>query len=98
MTMQSDPERSERKHLHKLVDFTGKRVLEIGCGQGRLTWQYASTARSVAGIDVDFDDLRVAMVDRPRDLAERVVFARANSVHLPFAEETFDIAVLAWSL
>lgn len=98
MTMQSDPERSERKYLRKLVDFTGKRLLEIGCGQGRLTWQYAGAARGVVGIDVDANDLRVATVDRPYDLAEKVVFAQANSVHLPFGKETFDIAILAWSL
>jgi ubiquinone/menaquinone biosynthesis C-methylase UbiE len=96
--MQSDPERRERRYLHKLVDFAGKRVLEIGCGQGRLTWQYAGAARRVLGIDLDADDLRVATVDRPYDLAERVVFARASAVHLPFAKETFDIAILAWSL
>jgi len=96
--MQSDPERNERKSLHKLVDFAGKRVLEIGCGQGRLTWQYAGAARSVVGIDVDADDLRVATVDRPHDLAEKIFFAQANSVHLPFVKETFDIAVLSWSL
>jgi ubiquinone/menaquinone biosynthesis C-methylase UbiE len=98
MMMQSDPERRERKHLRSLVDLAGKRVLEIGCGQGRLTWQYALSTGGVVGIDLDVDDLRVATVDRLHALAEKVAFARADSVHLPFAKETFDIAILAWSL
>jgi hypothetical protein len=27
-----------------------------------------------------------------------VSFARADSIHIPFAKEKFDIAILAWSL
>jgi ubiquinone/menaquinone biosynthesis C-methylase UbiE len=98
MTLQKDPERTETKVLRKYADFTGQRVLEIGCGDGRLTWQYAGPARFVAGIDLEPDDLRVATLDRPSDLQERVSFARADSIHIPFSKETFDIAILAWSL
>ena len=98
MTVQKDSERNEPKYLHKFADFAGKRVLEIGCGEGRLTWQYAREARSTVGIDLDRDVLRVATIDRPSDLESKVNFGRAMSEQLPFAKETFDIAVLAWSL
>ena len=98
MTLQSDPERNETKYLHKLADFAQKRVLEIGCGEGRLTWQYAKETRSTIGIDLDRDALRVATIDRPSDLESKVYFALAKSEQLPFSKETFDIAVLAWSL
>jgi ubiquinone/menaquinone biosynthesis C-methylase UbiE len=84
--------------LRKAVDFSGKRVLEVGCGEGRLTWQYARETRSTVGIDLDADALRVATIDRHSDLENRVFFARALSEQLPFPKETFDIAVLAWSL
>ncbi|HLF75031.1 MAG TPA: class I SAM-dependent methyltransferase [Anaerolineales bacterium] len=97
MTIQKDSERNETKYLRKFADFAGRRVLEIGCGEGRLTWQYAKQARSVAAIDLDADGLRVATIDRPSDLQDRVYFSRAESEHLPFAKETFDIALLAWS-
>ena len=98
MTLQKDPEGAEKKYLHKHMDFTGRRVLEIGCGEGRLTWKYAASARQVVGIDPDADGLRVARIDRPSDLEEKVSLSRADSVHLPFAREEFDIAILAWSL
>ncbi len=65
MSLQKDPERTETKYLHKFADFADKRVLEIGCGDGRLTWQYAKSARFVAGIDLEANDLRVATIDRP---------------------------------
>ncbi len=96
MTLFKDPERTETKTLHRFADFTGKRVLEIGCGDGRLTWQYAKGTKFVTGIDLNADDLRVATIDRPSDLP--VSFARADSIHIPFAKEKFDIAILAWSL
>ncbi|MBN2116943.1 MAG: class I SAM-dependent methyltransferase [Anaerolineales bacterium] len=98
MTLQKDTERNETKYLHGFADFTGKRVLEIGCGEGRLTWQYAKSTQTTIGVDPDRDALRVAAVDRPSDQQNKVHFACANSQHLPSAKETFDIAILAWSL
>ena len=98
MTVQRDPEGTEAKVLHQFVDFAGKHVLEIGCGEGRLTWKYAKPARGVVGIDLEAQDLRVAQIDRPSDLQRKTLFACADSIHLPFSKETFDIALLAWSL
>jgi len=98
MTLQKDPERTETKYLHKFADFSGKRVLEIGCGDGRLTWQYAKSASHAAAIDLDQDSLRYALVERASDLDDRVLFSRADSTHIPFSKEKFDIAILAWSL
>jgi ubiquinone/menaquinone biosynthesis C-methylase UbiE len=97
MTVQTDPEKTESKYLQRYADFTGKRVLEIGCGDGRLTWLYAKSASRVTGIDLHRDDLRVATIDRPTDLKQQVLFVRADSIHLPFHKESFDIAILAWS-
>jgi ubiquinone/menaquinone biosynthesis C-methylase UbiE len=97
MTVQKDTERNESKYLHKFADFRDKRVLEIGCGEGRLTWQYTKTTRSTIGIDLDRDSLRVANFERPSDLEDKVHFSQAESEHLPFSRETFDLALFAWS-
>ena len=94
--LQEDPEGTERRTLHNHIDFSGRRVLEIGCGDGRLTWKYAAKAGSVVALDLEHDDLRVAMADRPA--GRPISFLRADSIHLPFQKEKFDIAVLAWSL
>jgi ubiquinone/menaquinone biosynthesis C-methylase UbiE len=98
MTVDKDPEGAERRHLGLGVEFAGKRVLEIGCGDGRLTWKYARAARRVTGIDTEGAALRYASIDRPSDLEAAVSFARASATNLPFPRETFDLALLAWSL
>ena len=98
MTLQKDPEGFERKTLQKFVDVADVRVLEVGCGEGRLTWEYAAASRVTIGLDPDHDALRVARADCPADLRERVHFASASAYHLPFPKETFNLALLAWSL
>jgi ubiquinone/menaquinone biosynthesis C-methylase UbiE len=98
MTVQKDPERNESRYLHQFADFRNKRVLEIGCGEGRLTWQYARDTRATVGIDLDRDALRVAAFDRPSGWEPNVCFVQAKSEVLPFSKEKFDIALLAWSL
>ena len=98
MSLQKDPEGFEKKILHQYADFANARVLEIGCGEGRLTWKYAAASSLTVGIDPDYDALRIARADSPYDLRKHVHFIRASASHLPFAKETYDLAVLAWSL
>jgi len=98
MTFQKDAEKFETKALRKLVDFKNQRVLEVGCGEGRLTWEYTRSAKQVMGIDPDADAVRVANYDLSDNLRKTTAFACASSLHLPFSHETFDIALLSWSL
>jgi len=98
MPIQKDPEGIETLHLHKHADITSQRVLEVGCGDGRLTWRYAGIVARATGIDPDMDALCNALRCCPSSLREIISFVRADSLHLPFSKESFDRTILAWSL
>lgn len=96
--MQRDPEAVETAYLHDMINVNDAHVLEIGCGDGRLTWRYAGTTRHVIGIDSNSEYLAVGRRSCPPALGARVAFVQATAVALPFRAELFDRAVLAWSL
>lgn len=98
MPLQKDPENIERKTLQRLLDLSHARVLEVGCGEGRLTFKYANLAKQVVAFDPDHDALRVAKADARMKGMSTIQFTEASANHIPFSKETFDIAILAWSL
>ena len=98
MTVQKDPEGTEKKILHQFANFNQKKILEIGCGDARLTLKYAKTAERILGIDLDAPALRIASIETPSDLRANVNFIRGDSIKLPLRSNFFDIVILAWSL
>jgi ubiquinone/menaquinone biosynthesis C-methylase UbiE len=98
MAVFADPEDTETKALHDYADFSGKRVLEIGCGDGRLTWRYAERAAHVVAIDPDEDEIASALEDCPAELRHKIEFRLARIEDLEVPAEKFDLALLSWSL
>ncbi len=97
MPTQLDPDCAESRALFDAVRFDGARVLEAGCGDGRLTFRLAPACRSILAIDSDGGRVRNAARGLPPDL-KRVRLVCASATALPVAAESFDIAVLSWSL
>ena len=93
-----DPEDNETRVLHRLVDFQGKDVLEIGCGDGRLTWRYADLAASILGIDPKEGKIALAREHTPEHLRSTVNFQIADIATLAPPETAFDIAIFSWSI
>lgn len=93
-----DAEGAEVQALTEMVSFAGRRVLEVGCGDGRMTWLYAREAAAVLGIDSDAEAIDQARAATPDELAERVRFRVAEAQELDVPPPRFDIAFLSWSL
>jgi ubiquinone/menaquinone biosynthesis C-methylase UbiE len=92
-----DPERVEFNHLITACHLPGKNILEIGCGKGTLTWQYAGLAWNVVGIDPAAADILQAKTDAPAS-PSNTSFVRAKGEALPFPPGSFDVVLFASSL
>jgi len=80
------------------ADLRNARILEVGAGDGRLTFQYASQPRSVIGIDTTELDIRSAVVAPRMEIRGQLQFLCASATALPFSAEQFEIVLLASSL
>ena len=100
MTITVDPNGTEATVLHELMDFTGRRVLEIGCGDGRVTWQFAKQAASVIAIDPDKEAIASAVKNRPAELSDRLEFlvSRIEDFAGAPGDPAFDVVLFTRSL
>jgi SAM-dependent methyltransferase len=81
------PEFSRR--LHEYPDFAGKRVLDVGCGNGYVLSRYAVAGARVTGVDLTETAVRLSrerfrLADLPGD------FLTGNAEALPFPDASFD--------
>jgi len=103
MTIILDPDNAETEALFSLAapagaePFRGKRVLEIGCGDGRLTWRYAAETAAVCAIDPDPEKIREAQEAIPATLAGHITFS-ATPIERFTARYPFDLIIFSWSL
>jgi ubiquinone/menaquinone biosynthesis C-methylase UbiE len=93
-----DPDGIEIEAIRALVDPTDLRVVEIGCGDGRITFQYAQEAARVVALDTDDEGIRSAKAALPEALRERVQFEAAHAAEIDLPAGEFDLALFSWSL
>jgi len=101
METRIDPEEHERHALLTLIGSTPpERVLEIGCGNGRLTWRYAQAVGRITAIDPDPQRIEQARADCPAAVKNQVVFLAQGLEQFAagFHSAPFDLAILSWSL
>lgn len=76
------------------VDFSGKRVLDIGCGSGGNALHLARTTplAHITGFDVEEPVIKVATERAKQEgLQDKVSFVRADPGPLPFESGSFDV-------
>ena len=93
-----DPEGAHIAALRRLADFSGQTVLELGCGDGRLTLGIAADAASVLAFDPDAEAVEKARASLPQELADRVAYRVAKGDEIEIERGSFDLVVFSWSL
>jgi ubiquinone/menaquinone biosynthesis C-methylase UbiE len=92
-----DPEQREARWLKRYINWQNAQVLEIGCGDGRVTRKIVRPVARIIGIDINRAQIKKAHQSRRDLLKEKVRFLVASAVILPFSEGTFDVVALSWS-
>ena len=100
MIVSIDPEGTEIGVIQKLVDFSNKTVLEVGCGDGRMTWRYAEQTASVLALDTNKERIEHATRNTPAALQSKVrlLVADITDPELDLPQDGFEVAILSHSL
>ena len=93
-----DREQNEVRTLGNVVDWRGKKVLEIGCGDGRLTRRLARFGPQIEAIDPLPENIKAARQQLPCSFASRVSLRVGESSRLEYPHDTFDLVLFSWSL
>ncbi len=88
-------ERNPREAVLDQLDFDGKRIADIGCGDGSLGREMAARGGHVQGIDVKQDIIAKA---RAADPVADETFQIGSADAMPFDDESKDLVVFMHSL
>jgi 2-polyprenyl-3-methyl-5-hydroxy-6-metoxy-1,4-benzoquinol methylase len=100
MPVTMDEEGRGLRKLREFYEFSGKRVLEIGCGEGRMTYPFAELANHITAIDPRGEDVQTAVLNTPEHLAGKIHFIPigVEEFVLPEGDQLYDLCLFTWSL
>ncbi|MDR3710367.1 MAG: methyltransferase domain-containing protein [Capsulimonadaceae bacterium] len=79
--------------LRRLAPTPSNRLLEAGCGTGRMTGLLRTQVRDVVSVDFSFESLRVNAAKLALAGADNVDLVQADLCNLPFKDAVFDRVV-----
>jgi SAM-dependent methyltransferase len=79
--------------IEEFVQLSGKTLLEVGCGDGRITALLTGKAAAITAIDPD-----AASIDKARKDVSDAIFGIGSGEKLEFAADAFDVVLFSYSL
>ena len=99
MALVIDPAGDEVRALKGITSWRGKRVLEVGCGDGRLTLRLAGfSPEKIIAFDPDSNLIRAARKNLPEKYKEKIEYCVGNAEHVKQKPNQFDVVVFSWVL
>ena len=99
MALVMDPAGDEIRALKGITNWRGKRVLEVGCGDGRLTLRLAEfNPAKIIAFDPDKASIRAAQKNLPEKYKNRIKYRVGNAEHVKQKVDQFDIVIFSWVL
>jgi 2-polyprenyl-6-hydroxyphenyl methylase/3-demethylubiquinone-9 3-methyltransferase len=98
MSLRIDPEKNEIRALKQITHWRDKRVLEIGCGSGRLTLRLAGLGANVEALDPGRKLIAAARKQLPARYSKQIRYTVGKAEGLKYSNESFELAVFAWAL
>jgi ubiquinone/menaquinone biosynthesis C-methylase UbiE len=100
MTIIHDPEGNETLVLRSMIDFSPAEVLEIGCGDGRLTWRYIDVVGHITAIDPNGKEIETAKAAMPAKYKNKVDFIETSlkEFYKTIRAPRFDLVIFSWAL
>ncbi|MBI3978495.1 MAG: methyltransferase domain-containing protein [Chloroflexi bacterium] len=80
--------------LRQGLPWQGKRVLDLGSGDGALTWLLAAEGARAIGVDLSTIGLQLGRREFARRGRATSIFTAARADQLPFADRSFDTVVM----
>jgi ubiquinone/menaquinone biosynthesis C-methylase UbiE len=92
------PAKDELREYGGVALVRRKRVIDVGCGDGRMALGCAPYASEVYGVDPDPAAIRLAR-SKARELGvTNTHFKVGVAQDLPFSDGHFDVVILSWTL
>ena len=79
-----------QERIYQLSQAPGKRVLDIGCGNGYVLSRFAAAGSAVEGVDITDRAIELSQ-RRFHEAGLRGGFTRINGQRLPFGDGSFDV-------
>ena len=92
------PPGMEVRAIERHIALRGRRILELGCGDGRLTRQLAPVASEIVAIEPDRSKVATARRLAASDGIDNVTFRVGSADRLRVRGRPFDVALFSWSL
>jgi len=99
MALIMDPAGDEIRVLKGVTNWRGKCILEVGCGDGRLTLRLATfNPGKIVAFDPELKSIHTARKNLPKKYQERIEYRLGNAEHVKQKANRFDIVIFSWVL